>query len=246
MKHPNFYENLTEALMRLKHTIVLYDGEPVYIYTITNHMPDGQFRVYFSSIVEANKNLNNIAPIHQLPNEHPSMGPQMDEFMKASSIKIFRKKMESKHFNDFRPFPLGMMNLKENVLYVERKPVRPKVEQGLQYNMLEGTEISIVRNNNKLQIPILCAEFRDCVMGDYPSPRRCLEELTKGEVENLAVAFNRNFAVVRGPIDTLFLAYKRDVVGVLPRGDFYSLRLGKNYKHVKEAARELRLFTNID
>lgn len=246
MKYPNFYENLPEANMRLKSTVVLYSGEPVFIWTLTDHKGDGKFRVYFSSLVDAGK-MHHIPPLQQLPHDHPQLGPLMDNYMQQHPELIQRKQMVSKHFNEFRPFPLGMMNLKGNAYYVERRPVRPKVEQGLQANMLENTILSagFAAKNGNGGIPILTPEFRDCVVGDYPSPKECLEGL-KGDNVNESAAFHRNFAVVRGPIDTMFLGYKDEVVGLLPRGDFSLLRLGRKFKHVKEAAQELRLFTNIE
>ena len=53
MAHPNFYENLKEAQMRLLRTVVTYDNEPYYVGAITNHMKDGIFRVYLLPLATA-------------------------------------------------------------------------------------------------------------------------------------------------------------------------------------------------
>lgn len=245
MKYPNFYENLPEANMRLKSTIVMYAGEPVFIWCITDHKGDGKFRVYFSSPQDVGK-CPHIQPLQTVPHDHPQLGPLMDTYIQNSPITIQRKQMVSKHFNEFRPFPLGMMNINGGAHYVARRPNRPKVEQGLQANMLEQTTLSA---GAKLKTPngvaVFSPEFRDCIVGDYPTPKECLQGLKEDNV-NESVAFHRNFALVRGPIDTLFLGYKDSVVGVLPRNDFSTLRLGRHFKHVKEAANELRLFTTVE
>jgi len=113
--------------------------------------------------------------------------------------------------------------------------------------MLESTLLSAGQSHRGTPggVAAFTAEFRDCVVGDHPTPKECIEGL-KADNINESVAFHRNFALVRGPIDTLFLGYKDEVVGVLPRGDFSALRLGRQFKHVKEAAHDLRLFTTIE
>lgn len=242
--HPNFYENIQEALLRLKNTVVLYDGEPFYILTITDHS-DGKFRVYMCHIKDAPN--CHLPVLSALPHGHPSMASQLDPYVgtKSAGVEVIRKQMDSPKFNKFRPFPLGMMNLKGGCIYVERKPLRPKTEQGLTANMLEGTPLSACMiNTHKSNIGMFSVEFRDCIMGDYPSPNECLKGL-KGDNINYSVGFNRNFALIRGPIDTLFLAYKNEVVGALPRGDFSGLVLGRKHKHLKEVCQELKLFSQI-
>src|SRR3546814_5918592 len=46
VKYTNFYETVKEADMRLRHTLVMYDGEPYYVLLISDHKKDGVFRIY--------------------------------------------------------------------------------------------------------------------------------------------------------------------------------------------------------
>lgn len=246
--YPNFYENISEACMRLRGTIVIYDCEPYYILAICEHS-DGKFRVYMTPIEGVQKMC--IPCLTSLPHPHPSMAAQLDQYVSGSvdgGGKVVRKQMDSPKFNKFRPFALGMMNYKGAAIYCERKPLRPKTEQGLTPAMVEGTKLSACmasEPSGKLNIACYSSEFRDCILGDYPGPKQCLEGL-KGDNVNYSVGFSRNFALVRGPIDTLFLAYKTDVVGALPRSDFSVLKLGRKFKHLKEVCQELNLFVSIE
>jgi hypothetical protein len=87
--------------------------------------------------------------------------------------------------------------------------------------------------------------FKDCILGNYPTPKDTLEGLKNPKFINESVAFNREFALVRGPIDLIFLAYREDIVGVLPNADFSRLKLGKEFIHTKEVIEELNLFSIV-
>lgn len=246
-KYKNFFETIEEALMRLKSTIVLYDGDPYYVWTITNHKSDGAFRIYMTDLQSMQS--GQVPPVlHQLPHGHTSLGASMDMYVdgpnKINGLPVVRKKMDSPLFKQYRPFPLGMMNHQGNAVYIERSPNRPKTEQGLTPNQLRATAVKASASGN-YSVNVYCPEFRDCIKGDYPTPNECLKGITSGKNVNESVAFNRNFALVKGPIGTLFLGYKNDVVGLLPQNDFKYLTLGNKFKHCKEAVSELNLFYNV-
>src|SRR3546814_1445089 len=59
-------------------------------------------------------------------------------------------------------------------------------------------------------------------MGNYPTAKECVHELTDPNCINTGAAFHREFAFIKGPVDTLFLAYKEDLIGVIPNGDLRS------------------------
>ena len=251
MEYPNFYETLKEASMRLRRTVVLYDGEPYEVMAITNHKPDGIFRVYLWPIGR-HPEPERPQPQNYSP-ESASVGPYLDEWMLGAGKNsgLLRKMMNSPMFNKFRPYPLGMCNLKgEGAFYLERQPNR-KSEQGLIGTMLYETPVStaVSRNNTMkrvgLTVSIYGEAFRQCVLGKYPSAAECLTNLTDPEVVNDAAAFSRSFAFVRGPLEMLFLFYKTDVVGLLPNGDFSLLKLGREFGFVREAIEELNLFQII-
>ena len=249
-EHINFYENLTEALLRLRRTVVLYDGEPYYLLTITNHKSDGIFRVYLQPFGGDRAKygvFQSIADMH--PQEHPALGIELDEWLKKNPTSgILRKHMNSPLFNRFRPFPLGMCVQGTRAYYVERQPNR-KSEQGLIGTMMHQTLVTSSAEMRNAgfgdKIGIVSDEFRDCILGNHPTPKAALDGLLNPAYANEAMPFHRHFAFVRGPIDSLFLAYKTEVVGSLPNGDFSRIKLGKEQGHTKEVVADLKLFNDI-
>jgi hypothetical protein len=256
VEHPNFYENHKEALMRLNHTVVLYDGEPFQIKTISNHKADGIFRVYMQPIgLSPEQQLKDRPFLNVIGNynpEYPGVGEMYDQAIDGKDTNIIRKMMNSPKFNKFRPYPLGMCNIRgQGTFYVERQPNR-KSEQGLIRTMLFETHVTtsgnrsndLIRREGKIELN--SPAFRSCVLADHPSAHECLTQLLDPKVKNEAAAFDRYFAFARGPVNMIFLAYKGDIVGVLPKNDLSHLRLGEEFLHVKETVEELKLFTTID
>jgi hypothetical protein len=246
-EHVNFYETLKEAQMRLRGTVVMYDGIPYYVLSITNHKPDGVFRMYLQPLGLDQSGGLPRPIIENFSLEDPGLGTYFDDWLdKNPKSGYLRKMMNSPAFNRFRPFPLGMCNIGNGVTYLERQPNR-KTEQGLIRTMIAQRRISAMSSGGKTpsNIDMLSIEFRETLMGHYPTAQECLKEFEDPTVSNEAVAFHRNFALVRGPIGMLFLAYKGDVVGILPNGDLSVIKLGKEFRHVKESVEELRLFNNI-
>jgi hypothetical protein len=249
-EHTNFYENLKEAQMRLRGTVVLYDGIPCYVLAITNHKADGIFRIYLDPIGwDPTVSRPRPCPENYGP-EDPGAGIHCDTWMeKNPNSPVMRKMMNSKLFNKFRPYPLGMCNVGTSTYYIERQPNR-KSEQGLIRTMLQQTMISTAQNGGALArvsstVDVHSEAFRACVMADHPSAQTTLEQLSDPTIGNEAVAFHREFALVRGPVEMLFLAYKEDVIGVLPKNDFSLIRLGRTFGHTREVVAGLNLFADI-
>jgi hypothetical protein len=248
-EHPNFYENLKEAHIRLRGTVVLYDGEPMYVSAITDHKKDGIFRMYMYPIgttySDGVKAWNQLTA--QYPSDHPALGELMDAAMKGQE-GLLRKHMNSPLFNRFKPFPLGMCNIKgKGTSFVERQPNR-HTPQGLTASMLYDVEITPAGKPGAAmlgRVQLHSDDFRNCVLGKYPTPQECLAALSDHSISNEAAAFRRQFAFARGPIDMIFLAYKEDIVGLLPKGDFSEVKLGRQFSHVKEVVNELELFDSI-
>jgi hypothetical protein len=247
---PNVYENVKEAMLRLKRTVVCYDGEPYVVVAITNHKADGIFRIYLDPLAKTSEQMSHGRPEpEQFPPEHSGLGAYMDEWMAVHpQAGILRKQMNSPLFNRFRPYPLGMCNTKGGgTYYIERQPNR-RTEQGLLSAMLQETPINVSPTSiprGRMSVDIYGAAFKDCVMGKYPSAQECLVNLLDPEVVNEAAAFHREFALVRGPLSMLFLAYKHDIVGVLPKNDFSMVRLGRDHHHCKEVIENLGVFSAI-
>jgi hypothetical protein len=84
------------------------------------------------------------------------------------------------------------------------------------------------------------------VTGKHPSAAECLQALLDSAVENNAAAFDRHFAFVRGPLGLVFLAYKTDIVGVMPKKDLTLLQLDSKCLHLAESIYLLNVFENIE
>lgn len=255
-KHTNFYETLKEAEMRLLNTIVLYDGKPYYVLAITDHRNDGIFRIYLDDMTHPEGSV--LTRFHDIPYEwipyepgQPSKGAKLDEWLDKNPDKgLIRKMMNSPHFNNYRPFPLGMINFGGSVGYLERSPQR-HTQQGLTANMVTSETVCLDSNaprmgrGNTFRYRFLSPETAATIMGDYPSAEECLKNLLNPEIANTAAAFHRLFALVRGPIDTMFLAYKADIVGILCDNNFSRVRVAKEFRHTKELIEGLNLFDKI-
>jgi hypothetical protein len=251
MEYPNFFEHQKEAELRLTGTIVLYDGEPVQIISITDHVGDGILRAYIRDIGYTDQELLSMPRpdgISNFPPGHSGVGTYLDTFIKDNpSCGIVRKHLSSPLFNKFRPFELGMYWNDSEVYYIERQPNRSTL-QGLCGSMLVTKKPSLSNSDefsSRGNISLYGPEMRRCVKGEHPTPSRCLEALFNPRYSNEAAAFHRHFALVKGPVGTLFLAYKFNVIGVLPNGDFSRLKLGKEFGYCKEVVEDLHLFSNV-
>lgn len=245
-EHVNFYENIKEATMRLQHTVVIYDNLPYHILTIDCHKPDGIFRVYMEPVGDPKGSVLNQTSV---PWDGPdgARGVQMDIWMEANKNRgVIRKMMNSPLFNKFRPFDLGMCNSDGHVVYIERMPQR-HTTQGLTQQMLLTQPVSLDRvKPAKVGPPtLLSPDVKSCILGDHPSFKECVKNLLDPEIANEGVAFHRNFALLRGPVDTLYLAYKSDVVGVIPNLDASHVKIAKRFAHTREVVEDLRVFEKI-
>lgn len=251
MEHPNFYENLNEAIIRLRGCVILYDQQPYYILAITPD-PDGIFRVFLGPIGRKDRGQRMDWPTEITENygwEHPDTRKALDDWLKKKPESgVLRKQMNSPLFNKFRPFPLGMCNNEGGVSYLERQPLRPNTCQGLTRNMICENPLSLsptgsIRGKNTLDF--WSAAFKDCILAQHPSAKTCLDNLKSGKYVNEGVAFHRHFAFLKGPIDTMFLAYRSNVIGMLPDGDLSRVVLGREYPHCQEVVEELGIFNRV-
>jgi hypothetical protein len=262
VKFKNFYENVKEANLRLRGTIIWYNGPgeegPYHVLVISDH--DGSdFKIYMKKLGQKYMNIHGVMP----PSEHygdiTGIGGHMDKFMKDyPKFNLVRKDLSSPHFRAFRPFPLGMMNLVTKnkagqpidceTLYLERQPNR-QTQQGLIKSMVFVKHVNAAMSRAPTQahftFDLWSEDFYDCIMGNYPSIETCLSKLRDPNVANEAAAFHRNFALVKGPIGMIFLSYKGEVVGLLDNKNLSSLTIDSEYKYTKEAISDLHIFNNI-
>lgn len=244
VQHTNFYETLKEAQMRLQNTIVLYDNEPYFVICIDNHNSDGIFRIYMEPLGHLDGLSYGNCPYG---GSHP--GPAMDEFLQANkNTRIVRKHLNSPLFAKFRPFPLGMCDTNGVTYYCERAPVRATY-QGLNRDMVNSALVTLDAVSRKTRYggspEIWSKDFYNTIKGLYMSPQEALGHLTSGKVKNVSLSFHRLFCFIRGPVNTTFLSYKGEIVGVLPNNDLTQLNLIKKYFYTQEVITELGVFEKI-
>jgi len=245
--YTNHFETLKEARLRLSNTVVLYDGKPYRVLAIDDHKSDGIFRMYLDDLLHPEGCALRRVPMPLDPYEG-SVGEAMDKFLdEKGDIGVIRKMMNSPLFQKFRPFPLGMVNTGGSVVYSERQPTRSTF-QGLTQQMINTSAVTIIpRPLSRVRdtVSLDGKALAQTIIGNYPSPEECLKALTDPRVGNEGAAFHRMFAILRGPLDMLFVAYKGDVIGLLPNHDLSCITIGAQYRHCKEAVTELGIFGEI-
>lgn len=256
--HKNFYETIKEARMRLAQTVVMYDGEPYYVLALDDHKADGIFRVYLDKLGQkgglAHQRIN--IPFEYYGDE-VSIGTAMDKWLeKHPNEGVIRKMANSPLFNKFRPFPLGMINCDKTgkVFYARRGPTR-HTQQGLTQSMFNIRPVELAGSvdpssktfSSRHSGPGITSNGSYlCYTNQYPPFEEVLGNLSDPTTENNAAAFHREFAILRGPLDMMFLAYKEDIVGFMPKGDASQLILARGYGHCREVIDELGKFASIE
>jgi hypothetical protein len=219
--------------------------------TICNHKSDGIFRLYLWPIQHslAAFKAKGLYPDYQIVQMFSNeQGAFLDKWMEEhKDSPIMRKMANSPAFNKFRPFSLGMLNQTHNTCYLARSPTR-KTQQGLVASMIDHWPCSVgEREQSRFRGSLSGSEFYDCVKGTHPSAQECLEKMFDPAYEERnSVAFHRNFAFVRGPLDTFFLQYKTDLVGFVPKQSSRpTVELAKKFAHLKETVEETRQFSEV-
>lgn len=251
-EYANFYENLKEARRRIGDTVVLYDGLPYYVLCISDHRSDGIFRVYLDPLVMSDNMEHQTKQVpfdwHDEPNR--KVGHVMDEYLdKNKDSKIIRKMMNSPKFDRFRPFPLGMCNFQGGVSYLSRMPTRPLTNQGLVGSGIKAERLCLSdargMGGRMYCPPLFHPSMCSAILGVYPSINDVIENLLDPEVSEDGCAFHREFAIMRGPVNTLFLSYKTDIIGILSNKDRSKVILPKEFAYCKEVTEELGVFSEV-
>lgn len=250
-EYVNFYENMVEAQRRLLNTIVLYDKEPYNVLNIADHRGDGVFRVYLVPVA-THRNISFPDNYFRLVHGSDEQAKFLDDWLKTDEGKktgILRKKMNSPLFNKFRPFPLGMLNCTNGkTYYLERTPTR-NTEQGLGRNAVIAHLVALSEEKDRgrgwsanLEGP----DFRACVLGEHPSIQDVVTNLRDPEITRNSAAFHRNFALICGPVSSLFLVYKTEVIGLVS-GDPGNLNvvIGRKFRHYKEVVELTSAFSSV-
>lgn len=219
------YESLEDARLRLKNTVVLYDGEPVFIRNIepSRSEKDGIFRIHADALP-----LNGPGQIHN-EDEDWDEGVAVDvgDWIDAAKKADLRKFISSKNF-DIAPFKMGYVNLKKGAVFCSRVPRRQQ-KQGLSLESYSAVGLdwgAFVQSK----------EAVDMIKGRYPTLDQAKALLNKSPL----VAFSREFAIAKDEIleDMFILYYKGSKVGVFLDG---KVTLGKKYTCLKETLLEIKV-----
>jgi hypothetical protein len=189
----NWYDSIEEASLRLVNSVILYDGEPVYVTQCDQNQDvygDNLIRVFFLAL-----------PLKT--NEH---------------MKTYRRVISSPKF-DFKPFPLGFMVINGGLFYLGRGAIR-KYQQGLTEGNLSVTSVNKFNGYRvRLSDLIYMDSFYKLIKGDnYPELANVQQ--AQDPWNPLCVPISRSFAVIGEDNGSLSLAYGKlgQVIGRVERG----------------------------
>lgn len=228
------YETVDDARLRLRNTVVLYKGAPVFVTEISRETEkkDDIFRVMFKEIPL--DPAGGIVPRVQLDVRGRIRHADPDEMQGPEEGK--RKYISSKHF-DIAPFKMGYVNRKEGTgaFYASRMPNRVQ-KQGLCMENFTG------RDNHGKAVDfgtfIRSEGAVEMVAGSYPSFERACRLLEEGKAH--AIAFHREFCLVKDEVipKLVYLFHKGRKVGMFNKGE---VTLGTKFVCLKESLCEMQL-----
>lgn len=226
------YETVEDATMRLRNTVVLYKGNPVFITEVRKgEGKDDIFRVLIQELpITAVKGF--IQGAKAIRPGDPFAAPALAAA--PAPDKNERKYISSKHF-DIAPFPMGYVNQEKGngAFYCSRMPNRMQ-KQGLCQENFTGKDNfgAPVQFMHFLQ----CKGANDMVHGVYPPITEARKMLDKYK----SVAFDRHFCLMKDEVipELTFLYYKGSKVGML-RDD--QVMLGNKYMCLRERLDEMKL-----
>lgn len=205
------YETMEEVTTRLKDSVVMYDGKPVYITRVSFPEPDEPedkiSRVFF----------------RELP---------------YNNNKEQRKFLSSKKFELATP-RLGYFNSYGQAVFVSRAPVR-QYQQGLTKKTasLYDCHGKPLRDMDFLGM-VKAQGFVDMINGKYPSFQEAGDMI--GDMDNSSVALSTSFAFrVDHDLDALLLLHKGTRCGLALKGD-KALKIPQKFHFLRQEMEECRI-----
>lgn len=202
------YENAQEANFRLQGTLVLYDGEPVYVSQVLHEpdLPKGDiFRVYTSSL--------------------PFNGVREGDRRYISSGKF-----------DLTPFRMGFVNLNGDAVYLSRNSARQN-RQGLGERTLSAQALKEDVALPRFTALIREQAFVDCIKGKYPPVEQALKKLQEANVNSVAISREYAVAKHDTLDELLVIYHKNTVVGFMETSG-KAFKLGKKFQFLKQELEE--------
>ena len=202
-----FWTDTNQARERLSNTVVMYDGEPVYILDIYSgdDFDDRVPRAYLTYC--------------SAPNDPPK-----------------RKRLDSPKFNKFRDLPsLGYLNCpKYGAVFLERRAARSRLHGlcdtnvSVQYFGRDGNTYDLRRMDGGWKLYYTTTGFLESCKDAFPT----LEEVLLNIKENTSIAFSRKFAVYRDELGLRWLYRNEQRIGLFPNAK--SLCLISKFKFYRE------------
>lgn len=221
------YETLEEINFRLANTVVMYDGQPVYITRVSVPEADDRkeiARVFFVELPYGGQRL-----VDKFGDPIPGA--------KAGKGET-RKYLSSKNF-DLAPFKMGYFNNNGEATFVSRNPVRQN-RQGLSKETTTLTDVRGRRSENMNYNKMIESQgFADMVAGKFPGFAEVGDML--GDKDNGSVAVSRQFAfVIDHDLEALLLMHKGVKCGIALKDD-KSLRIPPKFHFLRQEAEECRI-----
>ena len=210
------YETTEEVKFRLENTVVMYDGEPVYIVRV--NMPEAEDR-------------KEIARVYFVP--LPLLGGKGDR-----NAKEVRKYLSSRNF-DLTPFKMGYFNHNGEATFVARNPVRQN-KQGLSQNTCTFTDCRGKGSQNmNFNEMVRSQGFADMIAGRFPSFKEAGDML--GNKEHSSVAISRSFAFwIDHDLESLLLMHKGIKCGIAMKDD-RALKVPPKFHFLREEMEDHRI-----
>lgn len=256
------FDNLADAQQKLQQSIVLYQGIPVFVHAVLNSRPDGIFRVYFKPIpltlpVDFNNDPDeDEAGVQEIVNPfRPMRGDDMRELdRRYRADGCIRKKINSPHFNGFRPITLGYMNHFEGTntlpIFVVRSTAR-QYSQGVKLRTLTFERPALFNEPvDRMGEANLARSigFKEMVANEYPSIKDAIDVIKDDSKAPKGVAVSRDVAIMYQSDLAMYLVFVRNqLVGYLDdsQGDRFVVSVSKEKRHLKEILEGVGFVVNV-
>jgi len=154
---------------------------------------------------------------------------RMVYFHALDGSEIIKAKYDSPKFN-YKPFPLGYVNVANNAHYLERMPMR-HYKQGLEARAVTVSSPRVSMNTGALLRKPLLALYRN----EYPSKAEAIRTLTENS-KCQAIAFDREFCFARNSDGDIYVEYRGKKCGWIDYEG--NTRLGHKFSFLKETLAE--------
>ena len=209
------YEHSEEVTLRLADTVVMYEGHPYYVSTVSTHTPDENHTILGLKELPSFKLVKNVLISDRaLTYRKFNLG-----FCNVKNSSVFVQRIPVKKWKQ----GLNNDNVSlTDVKYVQTEPFSDN-EIGLE-DYYDGSFATLIRTK----------AFVNMMTDTYPTFKYCIDYLdTPG---NLAIAFNKDFCIINDKIGCKFLLHQLTKVARIEGTTCY---LPSPYRFLSEALNSL-------